>query len=102
MIIQHSRRKYFGLFLGGTKFLNIVSVVLLVINVLTIVWLDSVSVKAANHIINWDDTHSLCPDNSMFFTVYLLNIFAFWGIINLTYGIYHLIVRRKEKGEERT
>jgi hypothetical protein len=52
MIIQHSRRKYFGLFLGGTKFLNIVSVVLLVINVLTIVWLDSVSVKAANHIIN--------------------------------------------------
>ena len=60
----------------------------LFINMLTIIWLSFVSEAEASTITNWYSLHALCPDNSMFFTEYLLEIFAFWGLINLLYEIY--------------
>ena len=95
-IFSHPREVYFGLFPGDTKFFKIVAIVLSFINMLTIIWLSFVSEAEASTITNWDSLHALCPDNSMFFTEYLLEIFAFWGLIDLLYEIYVFYAKRKQ------
>ncbi len=96
-IFSHPREVYFGLFPGDTKFFKIVAIVLFFINMLTIIWLSFVSEAEASTITNWDSLHALCPDNSTFFTEYLLEIFAFWGLINLLYEIYVFYAKKKTK-----
>lgn len=100
-IFSHPREVYFGLFPGDTKFFKIVAIVLFFLNMLTIIWLAFVSEAEASTITNWDSLHALCPDNSMFFTEYLLEIFAFWGLINLLYEIYVFYAKRKQNIEVR-
>ena len=100
-IFSHPREVYFGLFPGDTKFFKIVAIVLSFINMLTIIWLSFVSEAEASTITNWDSLHALCPDNSMFFTEYLLEIYAFWGLIDLLYEIYVFYAKRKQNIEVR-
>ena len=100
-IFSHPREVYFGLFPGDTKFFKIVAIVLSFINMLTIIWLSFVSEAEASTITNWDSLHAVCPENSMFFTEYLLEIFAFWGLIDLLYEIYVFYAKRKQNIEVR-
>lgn len=96
MFLHRSREKYYGLFPATTKPFKIISAVLSATNVLSILWLVVVSSDEANVILNWESNYALCPDNSMFFTEYLLMIFSFWGLTNLSYEICDYYLNRAQ------
>lgn len=97
MVMEHPRDRYYGLFIATTAFYKIISVVLLVINVLTVILLTVTSAVVAYNISHWDYQQGLCPDDSAFFVLLWIGIIVFWGFINLVYGISHMIIKRKER-----
>ena len=97
MIMEHPRDSYYGLFIASTTFYKIISVVLLVVNVLTVILLTVISAVVAYNISHWDYQQGLCPDDSAFFVLLWIGIIVFWGFINLVYGISHIIIKRKER-----
>ena len=99
MMLNHSRREYYGLFVGQHIAMKILSMLLLTLNIGTIIWLSFNVSEESSRIESWkyDALHGLCPDYSDVYMGYIFGIVAFWGIVHLAHGIYHHIISKKRK-----
>ena len=95
MILQKSRNAYYGLFIAKNTVFKIVSVILTFMNVASICFLAYKSEQGASEICDCIKRHvDTCPDNSLLYLGYVLEIIAIWGGINLVYGLYGIISRK--------
>ena len=95
IIRQKSRDAYYGLFIAGNTVFKIVSVFLTIMNVASICFLAYKSEQGASEICDCIKRNvDTCPDNSLSYLGYILEIISIWGVINLVYGLYGIISKK--------
>ena len=90
MMLNRIRPDYYGLFIGKGKVTRLISVLLTILNVGTIIWFTCAISVESDRIYYWNYENALCPDNSVIDIDYILEIIAFWGIIHLVHGVWHI------------
>lgn len=98
LIFGISRDEYYGLFIARSNGTRILSGFLTGLNIINIILFVFLCIREAHKINGWvcSTELDLCPNNSEDFMGYILLMFLFWGMVNLLYGLIHLIVKKKK------
>ena len=89
MMLNRTRSAFFGLFVARGMTARILSIVLTILNMVTIILLTYDIMNEDKQISTWDYTVALCPDNSIIYIGKILLIITFWGTVHLIHGVYH-------------
>ena len=93
-----SREGYYGLFVAGNTFLELLSISLTIVNVVTIIFLAYKSEQDVAAIQQSKEYGAYsCPDNSLSYIGYLLAIIPVWGGINMAYALYSIFKAKIHK-----
>lgn len=96
MMLNRTRKAYYGLFVAGNLVTRVLSVALSILNIFTIIWFTYDLSVEADRIDSWNYDTALCPDHIDLYISYILRIIGFWGIVHLAHGIYHHIILKRK------